>query len=80
MYHGFCTRAGLRIAALALAFGSAASSNSDWRSDSEDVADLIYCHARGTDAIGDATTQLNPRDAGLALYRECFAQDAEFRV
>lgn len=70
----------LALAIAALTLGATAGADSDRRSDSEDVADLIYCYARGTDAIGDATTQSNPRDAGLAIYRECFTQDAEFRA
>ena len=57
--------------------GHAAGDN---RADSEAVADLIYCYARGTDAIGDATTNADPLAAGLAIYRGCFAADAEFRA
>jgi len=50
------------------------------RSDREQIADLMYCYARGTDAIGDSTTNADPRAAGLAIYRPCFAPDAEFRA
>ena len=57
--------------------GHAAGDN---RADREAVADLIYCYARGTDAIGDATTQADPLATGLAIYRGCFAEDAEFRA
>jgi len=57
--------------------GHAAGDN---RTDREAVADLIYCYARGTDAIGDATTNADPLATGLAIYRGCFAADAEFRA
>ena len=57
--------------------GHAAGDN---RADREAVADLIYCYARGTDAIGDATTNADPLATGLAIYRGCFAEDAEFRA
>lgn len=50
------------------------------RSDRDDVAALIYCYAKGTDAIGDATTNADPRATGAAIYRKCFTQDAAFRA
>jgi len=50
------------------------------RSDHEAIADLIYCYARGTDQIGDSTTNSDPLAAGLATYRRCFTPDAEFRA
>jgi hypothetical protein len=50
------------------------------RSDRDAVAELIYCYARGTDQIGDATTHADPLSAGLAIYRQCFAPDAQFRA
>jgi hypothetical protein len=50
------------------------------RQDREAVAELIYCYARGTDAIGDSTTNADPRAEGLAIYRKCFAPDAQFRA
>lgn len=75
---------GMQAAAIAavLTLGSAqlALADSDRRSDTEEVAELIYCYARGTDAIGDATTNTSPRDKGLAIYRGCFTSDAEFRA
>jgi hypothetical protein len=49
-------------------------------SDREAITALIHCYARGTDAIGDAKTHADPRAAGLAIYRECFTADAQFRV
>jgi hypothetical protein len=52
----------------------------DGRSDRDAVADLIYCYARGTDQIGDATTNADPLAAGLATYRQCFTPDAQFRA
>lgn len=58
----------------------AAQADSDRRSDTEEVANLIYCYARGTDAIGDATTNADPKAKGLAIYRQCFTKDAEFRA
>lgn len=50
------------------------------RSDREAIAALMYCYARGTDAIGDSKTHADPRAAGAAIYRECFTPDAQFRV
>jgi hypothetical protein len=50
------------------------------RSDREAVAEVIYCYARGTDEIGDSTTNADPLAAGLAVYRGCFTPDAEFRA
>jgi hypothetical protein len=50
------------------------------RADREAVAELMYCYARGTDEIGDATTNPDPLAAGLAVYHDCFAPDAEFRA
>ncbi len=44
------------------------------------VAELIFCYAEGTDAIGDATTNPDPLSAGLAIYNECFTDDATFSV
>ena len=57
--------------------GSAPPNN---RADQEAIADLMYCYARGTDEIGDATTNADPLAAGLSVYRECFTDDAEFRA
>jgi hypothetical protein len=64
---------------LALA-GPVAQADGPPRPDRQAVADLIQCYARGTDAIGDATTLDDPRASGLAIYRQCFARDAEFRA
>jgi hypothetical protein len=50
------------------------------RADRDAVAELIYCYARGTDQIGDATTNTDPLSSGLAIYRQCFAPDAQFRA
>lgn len=70
------TKSGLHsIAAagiLALGCAQGAWADGDRRSDTEEVANLIYCYARGTDAIGDATTNPDPRGKGLAIYRQCF--------
>ena len=44
------------------------------------IADIIMCYARGTDVIGDSKTNTDPRGAGLAIYRTCFADDAVFRA
>lgn len=48
--------------------------------DREAITDLIYCYARGNDAIGNATTNENPAAAGLAIYRECVAEDVEIQA
>ena len=54
--------------------------DSDQRSDTEEIAALMHCYARGTDAIGNAITNQNPLAAGTAIYHKCFTQDAEFRA
>jgi SnoaL-like domain len=54
--------------------------DSDQRSDTEEIAALMYCYARGTDAIGDATTNKDPLAVGTAIYNKCFTPDAEFRA
>lgn len=78
---------GMQIAWAALALAASifaavnaeAGSRRSWRSAANDVIeDLMFCYARGTDAIGDATSQPNPRDAGYAIYRDCFSDDAVF--
>jgi hypothetical protein len=40
----------------------------------------MLCYARGTDAIGDATTNSTPEQAGIAIYKDCFTDDAVFAV
>ena len=50
------------------------------RSDKEAIAELIYCYARGTDAIGDSTTNADPLATGAAIYRGCFTPNAMFRA
>jgi hypothetical protein len=50
------------------------------RADKEAIADLIYCYARGTDAIGDSTTNADPLATGAAIYRKCFTPTAMFRA
>ncbi len=44
------------------------------------IAEVMYCYARATDAIGDTKTNPDPRAAGLAIYRTCFTDDAVFRA
>ncbi|HEX5648121.1 MAG TPA: nuclear transport factor 2 family protein [Steroidobacteraceae bacterium] len=74
--------AGLACAVLAFSpLGAhAAPAPVEHRADREEVAELIHCYARGTDEIGDATTNDDPLAAGLAVYRTCFAPDAQFRA
>lgn len=50
------------------------------RSDTEQIEALISCYAKGTDTIGDGKTQTDPEAAGLAIYRQCFTEDATFAV
>ncbi len=73
--------AALLLAACAAAFlPGVAAAGSARPTDREQIAELIYCYARGTDAIGDATTNADPLAAGLAIYQPCFAPDAEIRA
>lgn len=48
--------------------------------DRDEIADLMYCYGRGTDAIGDSTTNTDPLAAGQAIYRKCFTPNAQFRA
>lgn len=45
-----------------------------------ELANLLVCYARGADAIGDARSNRDPEGAGLAIFRECFTDDATFAV
>jgi SnoaL-like domain len=54
--------------------------NAEQRADKEAIANLIYCYARGTDAIGDATTNADPLAKGTSIYRQCFTDSAEIRA
>jgi hypothetical protein len=60
--------------------GEHRTDRNDHRPEADDIAALIYCYARGTDQIGDSTTNADPLAAGLATYRKCFAPDAQFRA
>jgi len=71
-------RCGAMLLALTLLCGNALAAGQ--RTDREAVADLMYCYARGTDAIGDATTNADPLRAGIAIYRDCFTANAPFRA
>lgn len=75
-----------RILAIALLLGTGlvrpqmAHADSAGARDKDAIADLIQCYARGTDAIGDATTNADPLSKGIRIYKPCFAPDAEFRA
>lgn len=72
-----------KLAGLALALSlatPAALQAAEQGNDHDAIADLIYCYARGTDQIGDSTSNVDPFAAGLATYRRCFTPDAEFRA
>src|SRR5262249_34202353 len=49
-------------------------------SDKEAIEDLMLCYGRGTDAIGNSTTNADPLGTGEAIYAGCFTKDAVFRV
>src|SRR5215469_11998174 len=48
--------------------------------DKEAIEDLMLCYGRGTDAIGNSTTNKDPLGTGEAIYAGCFTKDAVFRV
>src|SRR5262245_34146522 len=73
-------RRGALLVAVALTLSSGNALAQGQRTGREAVAALMYCYARGTDAIGDATTNADPLAAGLAIYRQCFTSNAEFRA
>lgn len=75
-----CRVVGLAFMLVAPMAASHAATTVEPRADREAVAELMYCYARGTDEIGDATTNTDPLAAGLAVYQRCFAPDAEFRA
>lgn len=72
--------AGITLVGLLATGAGVVHADGDRRSDSEDIAALMHCYARGTDAIGDAVTNKNPLAAGIAIYKPCFTADAEFRA
>jgi hypothetical protein len=79
--HPYRRFAALLLAAFAAAFlPGLAAADGERPTDREQIANLIYCYARGTDAIGDATTNADPLAAGLAIYQPCFTHDAEIRA
>lgn len=48
--------------------------------DRAEIAALIRCYARGTDAIGNAAVETDPESAGLEILETCFTEDATFAV
>jgi hypothetical protein len=75
----------LGAATLALALGTMApatarADSGERLTDREQIANLIYCYARGTDAIGDATTNADPLAKGISIYTPCMTSDAEIRA
>lgn len=71
---------GFALLALVVIGASAANAQPKRPSDTEAIEDLMLCYGRGTDAIGNSTTNANPLEAGKAIYKDCFTQDAVFRV
>jgi hypothetical protein len=65
---------------LSRAGGDERGDRNDSDRDRAAIADLIYCYARGTDAIGDATTNADPLAKGISIYKPCFAPNAEIRA
>jgi hypothetical protein len=59
---------------------TAAAAVAGEQADKEAIEALIYCYAAGTDAIGDHLTNADPLAAGTAIYRRCFAPDAQIRA
>ncbi|WP_195891484.1 nuclear transport factor 2 family protein [Luminiphilus syltensis] len=45
-----------------------------------EIENLAYCYALGADAIGNGKVESDPLAAGLAIYEECFAEDATFGI
>lgn len=43
------------------------------------IIDLMLCYGTGTDAIGDST-RADPVGDGVAIYENCFTDDAVFRA
>lgn len=43
------------------------------------IIDLMLCYGTGTDAIGDSS-RADPLGDGLAIYADCFTDDAVFRA
>jgi SnoaL-like protein len=45
----------------------------------DDIVNLMLCYGQGTDAIGDSTRPQR-KEAGAAIYAQCFTEDAPFSV
>lgn len=75
-----CCLASLSLMICVSAFADKEKHDRNRSSAKDAVAELIHCYARGTDAIGDATTEGDPLGAGVAIYEDCFVEDAVFRV
>ena len=71
---------GLAALAVLLIGPHPAAAQSQRPSDKEAIEDLMLCYGRGTDAIGNSTTNADPLHAGEAIYAGCFTKDAVFRV
>lgn len=71
---------GFAVLALIVIGASAASAQPKRPSDTEAIEALMLCYGRGTDAIGNSTTNADPLQAGEDIYKDCFTKDAVFRV
>ena len=67
------------LASVTIAYADSSHHGSDKKVE-QAVTELIHCYARGTDQIGAATTNTDPLAAGIAEYRKCFRDDAQFQV
>jgi len=78
----WCTSFLILVAAFALLLGGVrpAAAQAQRPSDKEAIEDLMLCYGRGTDAIGNSTTNADPLGTGEAIYAGCFTKDAVFRV
>jgi hypothetical protein len=45
----------------------------------DEIINLMLCYGTGTDAIGDST-RADPLGDGVAIYADCFTDDAVFRA
>ena len=77
---GFLPRTGLSILfGVALALSSALASAAENLQVKNEIIDLMLCYGKGTDTFGVASNP-NAFYDGLAIYEECFTEDAVFNL
>lgn len=74
----FSVALGLALAATQGA--EAAPASMQTLADKQAITELVYCYARGADTIGNGSLGDQAEARGLAIFEQCFAEDATFAV